>query len=88
MSQEHENEPIELTMNQFNLIMQKIERDHKFGIPRQKGWIKYVRPSFDVRDGMCFSITFVHEGHPYLFDTRTNTNTMYVDIISWLDTLQ
>jgi hypothetical protein len=58
-----------LTPQQYNEIMKEIARAHRFGGLSKEIWddeealkrckhIKYVRPNWDMRDGMCFSIRF------------------------------
>lgn len=47
---------IALTRQQYDELMYDIVKNHRFA----KGGrhIKYVRPNWDMRDGMCFSIKF------------------------------
>ncbi|MUT66041.1 hypothetical protein [Paenibacillus sp. NEAU-GSW1] len=51
-----------MTKEQYDLVIKEIEENHYFGksfstAPNSKH-IKYVRPNWDMRDGMCFSIQF------------------------------
>lgn len=74
-----------LTMDQFNDIMNRIKEKHSFGRYGHTKWIKYIRPSFDMRDFMCFSITFRHGSDETTFGQSGN-GTMYERIMEWLET--
>jgi hypothetical protein len=45
-----------LTVEQFKQVMQRIEKNHRFGKYGHTKGVKYVRPSFDMRDMKCFYI--------------------------------
>lgn len=69
-----------LTQEQFAEIMVEINNHHSFGKPRHTNWIKYVRPSFDMRDGKCFYIQLDQKK----FDSRECKDTMFEEIMMWL----
>lgn len=58
---------LSMTEDQFKQVILEIQNNHKFGgyYPNHSKfqsycnkYIKYVRPDWDMRDGMCFSIRF------------------------------
>lgn len=63
------SEELAMTQAQYKTVMREIWDKHRFGGLSPKYWddieasdrckhIKYVRPNWDMRDGMCFSIKF------------------------------
>lgn len=70
-----------MTLNEFNQIMQIIKEKHSFGKIGHTNWVKYVRPHFDLRDGLCFSIKINEK----IFHSNSCKVTMYDDIIQWLE---
>jgi hypothetical protein len=71
-----------LTPQQFKDLMALIQRNYAFG---HGGKIKYIDPSFDMRDGKCFSINFRNGMHTEKrFTFRDVKDSMYNDIIVWL----
>lgn len=92
---------IALTRAQYEEIMKEIWTYHRFGGLSRKAWddesrsdrckyIKYVRPNWDMRDGMCFSIKFDGLGCPkdgMEFGSGYGiTEPMYDRIMKWLNT--
>lgn len=81
-----------LTPEQYNLIMDEIWKNHRFGMypsPDNCKCIKYVRPNWDLRDGLCFSIKFdglglSKEGITY-GSGYGETTPMYERIMEWLN---
>lgn len=78
-----------LTNEQYEQIIDVVWDRHRFGglsDSPDKKHIKYVRPNWDMRDGMCFSIKF--DG---MFGTITfnsgypETEPMYDRIMRWLE---
>jgi len=54
-----------MTKEQYEKVMQEIQEHHAFGKyvsddekRKKQKYIKYVRPNWDMRDIMCFSIRF------------------------------
>jgi len=77
-----------LTFKQFHAIMNRIGVHHRFGglSPEPKPpYIKYVHPTFDMRDGAVFSILFRGMFEDKQFDFRDSEETMYSRIMSWLN---
>jgi hypothetical protein len=70
-----------LTPQEFKEVMKKIEREHCFGKPVQVNWVKYVRPSFDMRDGKCFYIELDDKS----FDSYVCKGRMIDEIYNWLN---
>lgn len=99
-------EELAMTRDEYDLIVYEIWRFHRFGglsLPsskrkdpnyeeRQKRskWIKYIRPNWDMRDGMCFSVRF--DGSCCGKDGKTfgsgygETVPLYDQIMTWLNT--
>lgn len=74
------NDEKALTIEQFNEIMKEINGSHSFGRAKHTNWVKYVRPSFDMRDGKCFYIKLDYQD----FDSRECESTMFEEIMLWL----
>jgi hypothetical protein len=74
-----------LTIEQFKQIMQRVERQHRFGKYGHTKWIKYVRPNFDMRDNRCFYITFEGGGFTEKSFSHTDQVPMYDEIMAWLE---
>lgn len=75
-----------LTYTQWRAVMNEIWRHHRFGglswsDKRPCRNIKYVRPSFDMRDGRCFTVSF----DEVTFDFRGSERPMYERIMAWLN---
>lgn len=94
MYDEKEVSPKELglTPEQYNKIMQEIWKNHRFGMypaPPHYKCIKYVRPQWDMRDGICFSIKFEALGlgrDGITFGSGYgNATPMYDRIMDWLN---
>jgi hypothetical protein len=51
-----------MTKEQYEIVMKEIEDHHSWGkhgfSDGKCKYIKYVRPNWDMRDGLCFSINF------------------------------
>ena len=51
--------------------------------------VKYVDPHVDMRDGMCFSITFRTYSGEFNFNTtnenRENPKSLYIRCVEWLN---
>ncbi len=73
-----------LTMEQFTEIVERIKQQHSFGRHGHTKWIKYIRPTFDMRDNTCFNVTFDHQGRGTNFN-HTDEKDMYEAIIEWLE---
>ncbi|WMT42830.1 hypothetical protein RE628_11385 [Paenibacillus sp. D2_2] len=81
-----------LSKEQYDKIMSEILVSHRFGggsnNPDSK-YIKYVRPSWDMRDGMCFSIRFDGlfgiDGTKEFNSGYRETTHMYERIMEWLN---
>lgn len=69
-----------LTIEQFTKIITEIRDHHSFGKYGHHNWVKYVRPSFDMRDGKCFYLVLDKKE----FDSRQCKTTMYEEIMKWL----
>lgn len=84
-----------MTKEQFETVMSEIEKYHKFGryyqdkkVREKNKHIKYVRPSWDMRDGMCFSVKF--EGLTCgmvgkTFGSGEETVPLFNRIMEWLN---
>lgn len=77
-----------LTKKQFDEIMTEITKHHRFGGrygQKKEGgvcrYIKYIRPSWDMRDLKCFFITFDEKE----FDFRESDDSMFNCIMNWLN---
>lgn len=71
-----------LTPKQFKDLMALIQSKYAFG---HGGKIKYIDPSFDMRDGKCFNINFRNGMHKEKrFTFREVENSMYNEIVVWL----
>jgi hypothetical protein len=77
-----------LTPEQYNEIMQEIWKNHRFGMypaPINHKSIKYVRPNWDMRDGLCFSIEFDGLAVDQRFGSGyKETTPMFDRIMKWL----
>lgn len=78
-----------LTKQQFDKIMSEIWLRHQFGGLSEGNWdpnkcknIKYVRPSWDMRFGTCFSITFDPGNKTFRSEDGV---PMYDRIMDWLN---
>lgn len=76
-----------LTHGQYKKVMNVIWKSHRFG--RGGRHIKYVRPNWDMRDDMCFSIRFDglgcdREGTSF-GSGHTEREPMYDRIMAWLN---
>lgn len=74
-----------LSPSQFKTLMNEITRNHRFG--RSGRGIKYVHPTFDMRDGRCFYVNFRGVTGPtegVAFDFRDSADPMYDRIMAWL----
>lgn len=74
-----------LSIKQYKEIMNEISRNHRFGslsksVRDTNRCIKYVRPSWDMRDGRCYYIQFDEVG----FDFRGSERSMFERIMGWL----
>ncbi|MNC07121.1 hypothetical protein D3C75_546540 [compost metagenome] len=85
-----------LTQQQYKEILQLIWKEHRFGglskaardkdtVLKRCKHIKYVRPNWDMRDGMCFSIRF-DPGDKSFNSGYGETVPMYDRIMKWLNT--
>ncbi|GJM84251.1 hypothetical protein HMSSN139_67470 [Paenibacillus sp. HMSSN-139] len=84
-----------LTRTQYDEIVSEIWKNHRWCIdPMDEDkkechkYIKYVRPSWDMRDGSCFSITFdgLINGGTINFNAGfLETRPMYDRIMEWLN---
>lgn len=72
-----------LDVDQWKEIMNIIAKNHSFGKYGQTKWVKYVMPSFDMRDGKCFFIKFRYAGGEIEF-SHTDDKPMYDAILEWL----
>jgi hypothetical protein len=76
-----------LNKAQFDEIMAEIVKYHRFGVSTKKNvncvnrYIKYIRPSWDMRDLKCFFIQFDYKE----FDSRDSDDSMYDCIMKWLN---
>lgn len=68
-----------LTKEQYNEIKNRIWQHHRFAHGGRN--IKYIRPSWDMRDGRCFHIEFNNHIH---FDYQDEGGTMFDKIMAWL----
>lgn len=74
-----------LSMDQFLSLMQEIGTNHGFYVWRNGSrHIKYVRPSFDMRDGKCFAVAFECLGPAATFRWTDSAEPMYNRIMAWL----
>lgn len=68
-----------LTKEQYSVILNHIWKHHRFA--RGGRNIKYIRPSWDMRDGKCFYVDFDSKD----FDFRDDTEVpMFKRIMDWL----
>ncbi|MEK5167145.1 hypothetical protein NYE69_33225 [Paenibacillus sp. FSL R5-0527] len=89
-----------LTKDQYDRIMSAVWVMHRFGGLSDEVWnnpelvdkcknIKYVRPNWDMRDGMCFSIRFDglfgKDGTITFNSGYGETVPMYDRIMEWLN---
>ena len=83
-----------MTKEQYNQVMNEIWKNHRFGHMSNAYWndeeeakkykmIKYVRPQWDMRDGMCFSVTF--EPIKMTFNSGYPATVPLFDQIMWLN---
>lgn len=75
-----------LSRSQFADIMSLIREKHRFGIGGRM--VKYVQPTFDMRDDKIFRVVFRGFFDPVegiTFDFRDNANPMIANIMQWLE---
>lgn len=89
-------EELAMSKEEYEKVMAEIRENHAFGgykrdieVRNRDKSIKYVRPNWDMRDGMCFSIKFdglscgmsgkeFGSGH-------TETTPLFDRIMEWLN---
>lgn len=81
-----EESELALTPDQYKAIMQEIWKNHRWGrsASGNSKYIKYVRPNWDMRDGMCFSIQF-DPGKKVFNSGYGETEPMFDRIMNWLN---
>lgn len=81
-----ETPQLALTPDQYKAVMQQIWKNHRFARSdfEHSKYIKYVRPHWDMRDGMCFSIQF-DPGKIVFNSGYGETEPMYDRIMKWLN---
>lgn len=75
-----------LSRSQFADVMSTIRENHRFGIAGRM--VKYVQPTFDMRDDRIFHIVFRGLFDPIegiTFDFRDNEKPMIENIMQWLE---
>lgn len=81
-----ETPELALTPDQYKAIMQEIWKNHRFARSdfKHSKYIKYVRPNWDMRDGMCFAISFDQDKKSFN-SGYGETEPMYDRIMNWLN---
>lgn len=75
-----------LTFTEFAKILYDIRDHHRWGESdaRRSRWIKYIRPSFDMRDCKVFNVEFQGGHGTKTFDCRDSDEPMHERIMRWL----
>lgn len=81
-----------MTLAELNQLLSHIKNNNgPYGSRvRHTPIIKYVDPHLDMRDGMCFAITFRNAGEETVFHTQNECRdlpeTLYERVMKWLTT--
>lgn len=75
-----------MTKPQYDKVMNEVWKNHRFSRSSYEHTkhIKYVRPNWDMRDGMCFSITFDGIINKEFKSGHGETLPMFDRIMTWL----
>jgi len=81
-----------MTLEEMNNVLSHIRQHNGPYGPRVRHtpMIKYVAPQIDMRDGMCYAISFRNAGEETVFHTQNECRdlpeTLYERVMKWLTT--
>jgi len=78
-----------MTYAEVESLLKHIQAEHQVGA--QGKWIKYVEPTFDMRFGLCYKVSFIgwSPSHDVVIHTQnecaTLKDSLYKRCMDWLD---